>query len=131
MNNSFLRLACFTSLTLLALVGCSGNYGFESNLKGDNFTEYFSASEVKIYEHENTFNAPHKYLGIVEGDDCQAKTHLAKPDKINARTAARKAAFQLNANAIVFTSCVDIESKQCVAQIVCYAKAYQVSDPAN
>ena len=128
MHKSTIGLGCLLILSTATLVGCSGRYAFESNIKGDNVAEYFSASEVKIFTHEKEFNAPHQYVGIVEGDDCQTKIHLASPDKINARTAARQAAYKEEANAIVFTSCVNIESQQCVAQIVCYAKAYKVSE---
>jgi RcsF protein len=128
MHKSTIGLACLFILSTATLVGCSGRYAFDSNIKGDNFTEYFSANEVKIFSHEKEFTAPHQYVGIVEGDDCQTKVHLASPDKVNARTAARKAAYKQEANAIVFTSCVDIESQQCVAQIVCYGKAYKVGE---
>jgi RcsF protein len=134
MKKALFRLACLTCLVTLGatnLLGCSSNYSFNTNVKGENFVDYFSANEVKIYSNDKEFNAPSQYLGIVEGDDCQTKEHLAPPDNINARTAARKAAYKLTANAIVFTSCVDIESKHCVAQIVCYAKAYQVGDQVN
>ncbi|MBU2894796.1 rcsF protein [Colwellia sp. D2M02] len=126
---SIINIPLFVALSITTLlIGCSGNYAFNSNVKGDNVEEYFSASHVKIYENEKAFSGAKNYLGIVEGEDCQAKSHLAPPDELNARTQARQAAYKLQANAIVFTSCVNIESKQCVAQIVCYAKAYQVTD---
>ena len=70
-----------------------------------------------------------EYVGLVEGEDCQKKSHLAAPDPINARTQARQLAFKQQANAVLFTSCVDIETKHCVAQVVCYGKAYRLGAP--
>jgi RcsF protein len=120
-----------TSLLLLLplLVSCSGNYTFDSNMKADNAKEYFSASKVKIFKDEAEFMSSFEYVGLVEGEDCQKKSHLAAPDPINARTQARQLAFKQQANAVIFTSCVDIETKHCVAQVVCYGKAYRLGAP--
>jgi RcsF protein len=116
-------------IALPLLMSCSGNYTFESNVKADNAESYFSASKVKIFEDESEFESAFQYVGLVEGEDCQKKSHLAAPDLINARTQARQVAFLQNANAVIFTSCVDIETKQCVAQVVCYGKAYKLGAP--
>lgn len=120
-----------TSLLLLLplLVSCSGNYTFDSNMKADNAKEYFSASKVKVFKDEAEFMSSFEYVGLVEGEDCQKKPHLAAPDAINARTQARQLAFKQQANAVIFTSCVDIETKHCVAQVVCYGKAYRLGAP--
>jgi len=131
MKKLFIRLTCLVVFPITTLVACTGQYHFNSNLKSEVFTEYFSASEVKIYTHENKLKIPNKYIGVVEGDDCQTKEHLAPPDKVNARTSARKTAYKLKANAIIFTTCVEIDSKQCIAQVVCYGKAYQVDKQVN
>lgn len=120
-------LAFFIALPLLA--SCSGNYTFNSNVKAETAKEYFSASKVKIFNDETEFMSSFHYVGLVEGDDCQQDQHLAPPDVINARTQARQAAYKQKANAVIFTSCVDIETKQCVAQVVCYGKAYQLGPP--
>ena len=120
-------LSIFIVLPLLA--SCSGNYTFESNVKADTAQQYFSASKVKIYNDEEEFNAKYQYVGLVEGDDCQKEPHLAPPDAINARTQARQNAYLQQANAIIFTSCVPIETKHCVAQVVCYGKAYRLGAP--
>ena len=116
-------------MVIPTLASCTGNYTFESNVKPDNATEYFSASKVKIFNDESEFMSSFKYVGLVEGDDCQKEQHLAPPDVINARTQARQVAFKQQANAVIFTSCVDIETKHCVAQVVCYGKAYQLGAP--
>lgn len=118
----------FISLTLSS---CSGNYTFESNVKAEGAEQYFSASKVQIYTDESEFTSPYQYIGSVEGDDCQTDSHLAAPDPINARTKARQLAHKMNANAVIFTACVDVENPFCSAQIVCYAKAYQVSEVSD
>jgi RcsF protein len=124
-----LKVALTFSLLTSILLGCAGNYTFESNVKADNAKEYFSASKVKIYNDEQEFGASYQYVGLVEGEDCQKEQHLAAPDPINARTQARQTAYLQKANAIIFTSCVDIEAKHCIAQVVCYGKAYRVATP--
>lgn len=117
----------FITAVSLLLSSCSGNYTFESNLKADGAKQYFSASNVAIYNNIDEFESHYQYIGSVEGDDCQLEPHLAAPDPIIARTKARQLAYKKNANAVIFTSCVEVENKFCTAQIVCYAKAYQVS----
>ncbi|AAZ28362.1 MULTISPECIES: Rcs stress response system protein RcsF [Colwellia] len=124
-----LKLALTVVLLTTMLGGCTGNYTFESNVKADNAEEYFSASKVKIFNDEQDFNVNYQYVGLVEGEDCQKEPHLAAPDAINARTQARQAAYLKKANAIIFTSCIDIETKHCVAQVVCYGKAYRLAVP--
>ncbi|MBU2871657.1 rcsF protein [Colwellia sp. E2M01] len=121
-----LNLAAITGLLISS---CSGNYTFNSNVKPDNAEQYFSASNVKIYNSVTEFSGPSELIGLVEGDDCQTKAHLAPPDPINARTQARQAAYAKQANAVIFTSCINIDAQHCVAQIVCYGKAYKVAAP--
>lgn len=116
----------FTCLLLPLLSNCTSHYVFDTDVSTENTRQYFSASKVKIYQNEQSITAPHQYLGLIEGDDCQMKAHLAQPDIINARTQARQFAYKQGANAVVFTRCVDIETKYCVAQVVCYAKMYQI-----
>jgi len=116
-------------IVLPLLASCSGNYTFESNVKPDNANGYFSASKVEIFKDETEFMSSFQYVGLVEGEDCQQEQHLAPPDVINARTQARQMAFSQKANAVIFTSCVDIETKHCIAQVVCYAKAYRLGAP--
>lgn len=128
-HKTSLKVALTVVLLTSILGGCTGNYTFESNVKADNAEEYFSASKVKIYDNEQAFDANYQYVGLVEGEDCQKEPHLAAPDAINARTQARQIAYLQKANAIIFTSCIDIETKHCVAQVVCYGKAYRVATP--
>ena len=114
----------------IALTGCASHYTLSTNLDKENFKAYFSHAQVSIVENESEFTSRYKFIGLVEGQDCQAKPHHAKPDEIAARTEARRQAFEQNANAVIFTGCALIDddqaSKQSHATIVCYAKSYQV-----
>ncbi len=121
-----------------SITACSTNYQVSTNLDKENFKDYFSAAEVKIYLHEKDIPGRHQFIGSIEGQDCQEKPHHAAPDKINARTQARQQAFEQNANGIVFTGCADLTSsqlahlrqsndaQQCHAITICYGKAYLV-----
>jgi len=122
------KILLFSLLCITLLSSCSSRYVFNSDLSNENTRQYFSASHVTIYANEQSINASNQYLGLIEGEDCQIKAHLALPDKVNARTQARQLAYDQGANGIVFTQCVDIKTKHCLAQIVCYGKMYQVSE---
>lgn len=139
MNNAMLiKLFFLISLPLL-LTACASRYTVTTNLDNESFTHYFSPAKVIIYKDEKSMltdsrekkQQKFRYLGSVEADDCQAKPHHQAPDEINARTQARRQAYKLGANAIVFSGCALIENnkadKQCVATTVCYAKAYHVT----
>ena len=124
-----LALTAITTSALL-LSSCAKISTVNTNLDRDNFAHYFSPAQVEIFETEQDFPGKYKMVGMVEGEHCQAKAHLAAPDKIEARTEARRHAFQLGANAIVFSGCAEVnlqgENKQCYASVICYGKAYQV-----
>jgi RcsF protein len=134
MNSS---LICKTGLILLVwlLSACTNQYSVSTNLDKDNFKHYFSPSEVVIYQDESNIIGKYRYLSSVEGEDCQKESHLQAPDEIVARTNARRKAYQVGANAIVFTGCVliekDINDKQCLSTKVCYGKAFQVESQIN
>jgi len=129
-------------ITTSLIASCSGRY-VSTNFDKGNFSDYFSASKVKIFEQEEDIKLRHNYIGIVEGQDCQVKAHHAVPDKINARTEARRRAFEQQANAVVFTGCTLLSSEklaqlnrsndaqQCHAIVICYAKAFAVELPVE
>ncbi len=125
------------SVFILLIVSCSSKFDTSTNLDAENFTNYFAPSNVTIYTSTNEFKTQYKYMGLVEGENCQAKAHHAKPDDVMARTEARKKAYQLKANAIIFTGCAllpdESTAKQCVASTVCYGQAYYVepTSPKN
>ncbi|MEW6982710.1 Rcs stress response system protein RcsF [Colwelliaceae bacterium 6471] len=116
----------FSCALALLLSSCAKNYSVSTNLDKKNFQEYFSAAKVKIYQSEAQFPGRYRFVGLVEGQDCQVKAHHAAPDEINARTDARKKAYLQSANAVIFTGCTAVEAKECSALLVCYAKAYQL-----
>lgn len=129
-------------IILSLLSSCSHNYQVTTNLDKENFKAYYSAAEVNIYKNDKDIKGEHIFVGLVEGQDCQVKPHHAAPDKVNARTQARQKAFDINANAIVFTGCADLppeklkqlsqsnDSLQCNAIIICYGRAFSVAEDA-
>jgi len=134
-----------TSLIIICIMvntSCSNSY-IKSNLDKNNFTQYFSASQVDVYQHEKDIKTRYKYIGVVEGQDCQIKPHHAVPDEINARTQARRHAFDQQANGVIFTGCALLTSEQlaklnnsndaqqCHAIVICYAKAFSVEAPVE
>lgn len=122
-------------LTMVISAGCAKISHVSTNLDQDNFKDYFSATKVKIYNNETEFPARYKLIGLVEGESCQEEAHHELPNEIDARTQARKNAFKLNANAIIFSQCVlisdDKASRQCLSSRVCYGRAYQVETEQN
>jgi len=123
-------LRSIVATTALILSACSTQYTVSTNLDKENFQNYFSHAQVEVVKDEQELTGRYKLIGLVEGQSCQAKPHHAAPDKIAARTNARRQAFRQQANAIIFTGCAlipdDKVNRQCVATMVCYGKAYQV-----
>jgi len=132
------RITFFPLMLLPLLISaCTNNY-VATNLDKANIVQYFSASEVTIYQEED-LPTKHQYISLVEGQDCQIKPHHAAPDRIKARTQARQQAYNKKANAVVFTDCATLDNqqlkklakssdaKQCHAIVICYAKAFVVN----
>ena len=131
----------FIVLTTITLVTSCSSRHISTNLDKENFSDYFSASKVKIYKHEKDITTRHKYIDVVEGQDCQIKPHHAVPDEINARTQARHQAFEKQANGVIFTGCALLSSEQlaqlnnssdaqqCHAIVICYARAFVIESP--
>lgn len=127
-------------LTLLLTIAvfccsCAKINDISTNLDGSNFEHYFSPTMVKIAESEKEFSGNFKFIGLVEGESCQKKAHHVAPNEIDARTEARRKAYKLGANAIIFSQCVLIEedqaAKYCLASTVCYGRAYTVEAKAE
>ncbi|TWX73322.1 Rcs stress response system protein RcsF [Colwellia sp. C1TZA3] len=122
-----------TSITILLTLltsACAQINNVSTNLDPKNFKNYFSPTTVKIVASEKEFTGQYKFLGLVEGESCQEKAYHAAPNEIDARTEARRKAYQLEANAIIFSQCVMIKAdeaaKYCLASAVCYGRAYKV-----
>lgn len=142
MNKKILALTTITLITNALITACSNKH-LSTNLDKDNFSDYFSAAKVKIYQQETDIKTRHNYIGIVEGQDCQVKPHHAAPDEINARTQARQQAFEQQGNGVIFTGCALLTSQQlaqlnssntaqqCHAIVICYARAFAIELPAK
>lgn len=124
---------CITPLMLLialTISGCAKINHVTTNLDRDNFEHYFSPTQIKIVKKEQDFSGKYKFVGLVEGESCQEKAYHAAPNEIDARTEARRKAYQLGANAIIFSQCVmisdDKAAKHCLSSAVCYGRAFKV-----
>lgn len=128
---SFLGKTISILIGLTLIASCAKISTYSTNLDKENFKHYFSPTQVKIFNSEQEFASNYKFIAGVEGDSCQQKPHLAAPNEIDARTIARRKAYDLGANAIVFSGCAEVQTKQCHAQLICYGKAYQVAEFAQ
>ena len=113
--------------SVLTISACS-NFQYSSNLDKNNFDEYFKPSKVTIYEKSELLDLEYDVLGAVEGSSCQEEANDRPADIREARTRARINAAELNANGIVFQSCISFEQdKSCISNIICYARALDVT----
>lgn len=122
-----LTLRSITIFSTLILAGCS-NYQFSSNVDKENFDEYFKPSQVTIYSKDELKLLDYQLLGAVEGSSCQQESNDLPADIKQARTNARINAADMNANGIVFQSCINFEQDDtCISNIICYGRAIDVS----
>lgn len=130
---TFSKIKAALCCTILA--ACSSQYQVSTNLDKENFYNAFAPAKVSIFESENDFVNRYKFLGGVKGESCQAKAHHEEPNEIDARTQARLKAFELGANAIVFSGCSlaieDEADRKCVRTKLCYGKAYFIENIEN
>jgi len=118
----FILLIC----GLLSASACS-NFQFSSNLDKKNIDDYFKPSKAKIYEKSDLLDLEYSVLGAVEGSSCQLAVNEHPADIREARTNARINAVALNANGIVFQTCINFEQdKSCISNIICYGRALDV-----
>lgn len=116
---------------IAALSGCS-QYQFSSNVDKDNFDSYFKPSQVTIYSKAELSELDYEVLGAVDGSSCQENTKEIPADIKEARTNARINAAEMNANGIIFQSCLTFEKDDtCISNIICYGRAIQVTLPKN
>lgn len=129
MNMLLKKSLIFPLIVLMgSLFGCSSISEFDTNLDKENFSTYFAPGSVTVYEDETQLPESHRYIGLVEGESCKVKVNDAPANAHDARVDARTKTSKLNANAIIFTSCINIEESQCFDSMVCYGKAFVV-DP--
>lgn len=109
------------------LLSACSNYQFSSNLDKENFDEYFKPSQVTVYEKTDLMELEYQLIAAVEGSSCQETKNDIPADLKDARTQARINAANMNANGIVFQSCLTFEEdKTCVSNIICYGQALNV-----
>ena len=97
-------------ITLIAsgafLLSACSHFQFSSNLDKDNFSEYFKPSQVTVYEKSQLTGVDHTFIAAVEGSSCQEEVNDRPADIKQARTHARIQAANLDANGIVFQTCL-------------------------
>ncbi|MCL1147085.1 hypothetical protein L2747_13860 [Shewanella marinintestina] len=113
------------SALLLVLSGCAGDYTFNSNLDSDAINDYFKASDVTMYEGALQPVGPFEIKGLVEGETCQVSENDAPASIVEARTIARRAAADKQANGLVIKNCLLIEeaTQNCVSRALCVGQA--------
>lgn len=123
-------------LRILLIAGCAlllsacSHVQFSSNLDKDNFSEYFKASQVTVYEKSQLTSLSSTFIGTVEGSSCQEEVNDRPADIKQARTNARRQAANLHANGIVFQTCLTFAADaSCISNIICYARAIAVILP--
>jgi len=122
-----MRLFLVLSLALLS-TACS-NVQFSSNVDKENFETYFAPSSVVVYETEDLVDLDFEVIGAVEGSSCQIGENDVPADIREARTKARINAADLNANGVVFQSCISFkEDKACITNVICYGRAIKVEN---
>lgn len=110
---------------IIAVSGCAGDYTFNSNLDSDAINDYFKASDVTVYEGTLQPVGPFEIKGLVEGETCQIAENDAPASIAEARTLARRAAADKQANGLVIKNCLFIEeaSQGCVSRAICVGQA--------
>ncbi|WP_028768087.1 Rcs stress response system protein RcsF [Shewanella fidelis] len=113
------------SAVIIAVSGCAGDYTFNSNLDSDAINDYFKASDVTVYEGTLQPVGPFEIKGLVEGETCQIADNDAPASIAEARTLARRAAADKQANGLVIKNCLFIEeaSQNCVSRAICIGQA--------
>ncbi|MCK8044320.1 hypothetical protein MSG37_05450 [Shewanella sp. 1CM18E] len=115
----------FLPAFIIMLSGCAGDYTFNSNLDSDAINDYFKASDVTVYEGAMQPVGPFEIKGLVEGETCQVSENDAPASIAEARTLARRAAADKQANGLVIKNCLLIEeaSPNCVSRALCVGQA--------
>lgn len=117
----------FTLLFTTLLLGACSQYPFSSNVDKQNFSTYFKPSSVTIYSKEEATKLDAQWLGAITGSSCQIEINDRPASKADARTKARINAANLDANGIVFQTCVTFEAdSSCLSNVICYARAISV-----
>jgi len=119
-------------LTLLILIAGCSDYQLHSNVDNENFETYFKPSKVTVYDKQQLLDLEYTVLGAVEGSSCQIDEIDVPASEAEARTEARINAADMNANGVVFQSCINFErDESCVSNVICYGRALDVAEPID
>ncbi|MCL1123879.1 Rcs stress response system protein RcsF [Shewanella surugensis] len=119
-----------TSIALILLLSaCNSNYTFNSNLNSDAIEDYFKPSEVTVYEANKQPLGKYEIKGLVEGQACQTTENGVPVTIADARTEARRAAADKNANGLMVKNCVLITEPTpgCFSSALCIGQAIKTS----
>ena len=115
------------SFTALLMTACSV-VNFSSNLDKKNFDDYFKPSRVTVYEKSQLQGLDYKFIAAVDGSSCQQEEKDRPADIKEARTNARINAAEMQANGIVFQSCLNFKrDASCISNIICYGRAINLT----
>ncbi|MEG3755944.1 Rcs stress response system protein RcsF [Psychromonas arctica] len=118
-------------ILLILIAGCS-DYQLHSNVDKENFETYFKPSKVTVYDKQQLLDLEYTVLGAVEGSSCQIDEIDLPASEAEARTEARINAADMNANGVVFQSCINFErDESCVSNVICYGRALDVAEPID
>lgn len=119
-------------IVFIALVSGCSHYQFNSNVDKENFETYFKPSKVTVYDKKQLLDLEYTVLGAVEGSSCQEAAIDIPANEKDARTKARINAADMNANGVVFQSCLNFKQDEtCVTNVICYGRALDVVTPTN
>ena len=122
-----LRLVAATLLAL-ALTGCAGNWGFNSNVSPDGIKDYYKGDNVTLYNKDQLSSLNYVTLGSVEGEACQMKAAEAPPKEADARASIRRRAADMGANGLLLDRCIHfVDMPGCLEQVLCSGQALKVA----
>lgn len=118
-----------SSALVLLLSACASEYSFNSNLNSDAINDYFKASDVTLYEADQTPAGHYELKGLVQGESCQAQSNDVPASIADARTEARRSAADKGANGIIIKQCVIVEeaAQGCVSRALCVGQAIKTT----
>ena len=112
-------------LTSALLIGCAGEYSFNSNLSGQAINEYFKAGDVLLIEKNTAPPHPFDALAMVDGEACQAYDNEPIASLAEARTNMRLAAANIGGNGVILNRCVEFNDPEggCLTRTLCIGRA--------
>ena len=109
----------------IGLVGCAGEYTFNSNLDNQLIVDYYKAGQVLLIEKNHTPPRPFDPIGVVDGESCQIGDNDAPASAANARTELRRHAADKGGNGVILNNCVTFPDSDsgCITRVLCLGQA--------